>query len=114
MKQKQTKNSATSCGSAAMTCYAEYSVSADGIILKDGHAMFNIDVAKDLDRKSYLERRVLILEEALKEACQVGFSDDCPLHNLDIEPWDEGCDEVCNLPKKREEWRCWRQYFLGA
>ena len=33
-------------------------------ILKDGHTMFAQDIALELNRKSYLENRVLLLEQA--------------------------------------------------
>lgn len=35
-------------------------------ILKDGHTMFNEDIAKELNRKAYLEDRVKLLEMAVQ------------------------------------------------
>lgn len=52
----------------------------------------------------------LLLSDALDMACKMGFSDDCPLHSLEVEPWDSPCSEVCDI-YTGQEWRCWAQYF---
>ena len=51
------------CVQRELPCYAKYSVAADGMILKDGHTMFNVDIAKDLNRKSFLEKEYKKLQE---------------------------------------------------
>lgn len=51
--------------------YANYSeaITPDGkAILKDGHVMLTQDIVKDLNRRSYLEKRLIALEYLLKNA----------------------------------------------
>lgn len=56
--------------------YAEYTFNKESI-LKDGHTMFNEDIVKDLNRKSYLENKInekpLTIEELRKKFIS-GFS----------------------------------------
>lgn len=63
----------------------------------------------ETDRGSNSELN-LLLADALEMACKVGFSDDCPLHNMDTEPWDKPCEKVCDS-YNGQEWKCWVQYF---
>tara|TARA_R110000772_G_scaffold264992_1_gene386018 strand:+ start:767 stop:1105 length:339 start_codon:yes stop_codon:yes gene_type:complete len=43
-------------------------------ILKDGHTMFKLDIARELNRKAFIENRLLLLERAclLKKAVVIG------------------------------------------
>jgi len=51
-----------------------------------------------------------LLADALIMACKIGFSDDCPLINMDYQPWDQACEEVCEK-HIGNDWECWVQYF---
>lgn len=53
------------------------------------------------------------VSDALDIACKIEFNDSCPLDDLEVEPWEDGCDEVCSCSKRKEEWKCWRQFFIN-
>lgn len=47
--------------------FAEYTVAADGMILKDGHTMMNQDIAMELNRKSFLESEKVKSDKVIKD-----------------------------------------------
>jgi hypothetical protein len=47
--------------------YAKYEMKKHGTITKDGHVMHYEDIVKDLNRKSHLERKLDLEEEAFEE-----------------------------------------------
>ncbi len=47
--------------------YAKYTWSAKGV-QKDGHDMFPFDIAKDLNRKSYLEAKLKVADKVVDAA----------------------------------------------
>ena len=49
--------------------FAKYKSASRGI-LKDGHTMFSSDIARELNRKSFLEEENLKLKEQLKSITQ--------------------------------------------
>jgi len=73
--------------------FAVYTEGSSNDVYKDGHKMFNYDVVKELNRKSYLEEKILQSapptnkpSEQICSLCkhdgQVGFCEQCGINYI--------------------------------